>query len=159
MIWYNAQTLSLLNGLLPSLIRGQEFTALNEVMAAPIQELADELLYKMQHDSTVISLEKVLNEFQQVVGYDPTNHTETRQIYIEDGPVIERDWLYQKVEDKPKFLYLKSENNPDFIDVFPAQYYHFIVWIPATMVVEEKKFRAVIDYYKLAGKNYSIRKY
>lgn len=159
MIWYNAKTMSLLNGLLPSLIRGQEFTALNEVMAAPIQELADELLYKMQHDSTVISLEKVLNEFQQVVGYDPTNHTATRQIYIEDGPVIERDWLYQEVEDKPKFLYLDAENNPDFIDVFPEQYYHFIVWIPATMVVEQKKFKAVIDYYKLAGKNYSIRKY
>lgn len=159
MNWYNVQTLSLLNGLLPSLIRGQEFTALNEVMAAPIQELADELLYKMQHDSTVISLEKVLNEFQEVIGYDPSNHVATRQIYIEDGPVIERDWLFQENENQPKFWFLESENQPDFLDVFPAEYYHFIVWVPMGMVIQTEKFRAVLDYYKLAGKKYKIQKY
>ena len=111
----------------------------------------------MQHNSSVIYLEKVLNEHFEVDGYDVLDHVGTRTIYISDAPAKERDYIWQKEE--PETMWLDVVGEDEWIDVSPEVYYHFIVNIPTAISFDELQLRALIDYYKLAGKKYIIKTY
>lgn len=154
MIWQTFDVNKLGKIWLPTGLRKAGIEALIGVFIAPINTLYLKTLYQMQHDSRVIYLEKLLNETYEISGYDKNNHTDTRQIYIEDTPAIERMYIFQKEELKPLFL-----NDYVYLDVSPIVYYSFIVWVPETLVFDNKKMSRLIDYYRLAGKKFEIKTY
>lgn len=132
--------------------RDVHFSIFNKCFAFPLQNLSNDILYKMQHDSRVIYLEKILNENFNVSGYDFQNHENTKVVFIDDAPKPPTKYIYLKQEIPPKeYLYLGTKyltGNEDYFD--------FIVHIPSSYVFVEAKLRAIIDYYKLAGKKYKI---
>jgi hypothetical protein len=137
----------------PSFFTDERFEAFNSAFAKPLQVLADKTLYEMQHDSRVIYLEKMLNEYFEVATYNPNSHIATRQIYIVDTPQVPKTYIYQPEENQPLYLgevYLDRDN------VTTAD---FIVKIPIAIEFDEPRLRAVIDFYKLAGKKYIIETY
>jgi hypothetical protein len=97
-------------------------------------------------------LEKMLNEYFNVPGYNNQNHENTKVVFIDDAPKPPTKYIYLNQEIPPKeYLYLGTKyltGNEDYFD--------FIVHIPSSYVFIEAKLRAMIDYYKLAGKKYRI---
>jgi hypothetical protein len=170
--------------LLPTTLRRRNQKAFLTAVIAPLNSLYRDTLYKMQHTCQVIYLEKMLNEHYTVVGYDPTNHEATKLIYIEDAPRPPYKYIYlqEEIEFQGKpYLYLNSGvGNPntdlinnvtdEFGDEVPnwftsggivyltgdTIYNDFVVYVPINLTFDEIKMRALIDYYKLAGKKYTI---
>lgn len=108
----------------------------------------DNVLYILDHDSTVYSIENVLND-----RFDSAD----RMIYITDGFTKERIYLYTRVEDKPEYL------NPDITLYNRGDYadtgIDFIVWVPTAVTVSAQdliELRALVNRYKLAGKRFEI---
>lgn len=152
MNWVTINFKTLLALLLPSFLRQKRMLLWLSCLLQPLEELYNELLYKMQHTSQVIYLEKLLNEHFDVVGYDAKNHETTKQIVIEDAPFVAVNYLYLPAEIPPNpYLYLGTK----YISSV-ANYTDFIVKMPASIPYEETKLRMLIDYYKLAGKQYDI---
>ena len=154
MYWISANFKQQFLDLSPTFFRGERFEAFLGVFAKPLQTLADTTLYQMQHDSTVIYLEKVLNEYLQIATYNPLSHLATRQVYIEDAPQAIKNYIYQPEENSPVYLgtvYLDREVDLD--------QYHFIIKIPVSISFNEARLRAIVDFYKLAGKRYLIETY
>lgn len=147
----------------PTFFRGENFESFNKAYAKGLQSLSDSTLYFMQHDSRVIYLEKALNEFLEVPGYDPMNHLLTRKVYITDAPAKERDYLFLNNEPEVIWLYAEGETIPEedqeYLDVTPNIYYHFIINISNAITFDEATLRPKIDEYKLAGKQYIITTY
>ena len=153
MNWVIINFKTLLALLLPSFLRKKKQLLWLSCLLQPLEELYGELLYKMQHTSQVIYLEKLLNEHFEVVGYDPENHETTKQITIEDASFVPVNYVYLTAEIPPyPYLYLGTK----YISSV-ANYTDFIVKMPASIPYEETKLRLLIDYYKLAGKQYEIR--
>lgn len=147
----------------PSFFRDENFELFNKVYSKPLQKISNSLLYFMQHDSRVIYLEKVLNEFLEVPNYDPLNHLITRKVYIIDAPLKERDYLFLNNEPGVTWLYSEDEEideeDQEYIDVTPEIYYHFIINIHNSINYDEGILRSKINDYKLAGKQYIISTY
>jgi hypothetical protein len=152
MNWLSINFKDTFQALSPTFLRGENFQIFISSFSAALQSLSDELLYNMQHDSRVIYLEKVLNEYLNADNYDFLNHELTKLIYIDDAPKPPLKYLYLQEEIPPKeYLYLGTKyltGNEDYFD--------FFVFIPANYVFVEAKVRAIIDYYKLAGKKYKL---
>ncbi len=153
MNWYNIKFDWLFGDSLPTIKRGKKTLALFKAFAAPLQKIADETLYKMQHNGQVIYLEKVLNEWFSVAGYDTQDHDGTKTVFISDAPPVPRNYVYLNAEDNPLYLGTVSLGNPMAVN------YKFIVNVPSSYTFVEAKLRAVIDYYRLAGKKYIIVTY
>lgn len=137
----------------PTFFRDVRFDFFNSAFAAPLQSLADKTLYEMQHDSRVIYLEKVLNEYFEIETYNPNSHIATRQIYIIDTPKAPKTYIFQTEENQPVYLgtvYLDREQE------FNAD---FIIKVPEAIAFDEPKLRAMVNFYKLAGKKYLIQTY
>ena len=153
MNWHKLSFTILVNQCLPIVLRKAKTTAFLNCIVLPLQSLSDLTLYQMQHDSRVIYLEKMLNEYFEVATYNPNSHIATRQIYIVDTPQVPKTYIYQPEENQPLYLgevYLDRDN------VTTAD---FIVKIPIAIEFDEPRLRAVIDFYKLAGKKYIIETY
>lgn len=134
--------------------RSERFEAFASAFSKPLQTLANKTLYEMQHDSRVINLEKMLNEHFQVPTYNPNSHISTRRIYIVDSAQIAQNYIYQPEENQPIYLgtvYLDGDS--------ASNNYDFIVKIPIDIEFNELRTRALIDFYKLAGKKYIIETY
>ncbi len=162
MFWSTANFNELVKQLMPSFLRKERHIALIQSFVKPVQRLHDETLYQMQHDGRTIYLEKVLNEWFEVVGYDPQNHETTKLVYIDD--TIEEDKLYihQDLETEVIFLEDEPDNEDDiFLDGTNENdvAFSFIIFIPDTFVFDELKVRAVVDFYRYIGKKYSIQTY
>lgn len=162
MNWFSIDFSETLRQLSPTFFRGERFEAFNSSSGSALQSLSDDLLYKMQHDCSVIYLEKMLNEQFNISGYNRSNHVATRKIYIADAPFIERDYLHLNQENETIWLF--DDDEPDefeqeYIDVSLGNYYHFVVNIPESIEIDQVKLRALVDYYKLAGKKYIIETY
>jgi len=115
--------------------------------------------YKLSHTNQVIYLEKVLNEYYEVAGYDPTDHENTKGIYIDDGDKIPINYMYQPEEDKP--LYVEAPGLEYFMytpQEISASFTHFTVMVPVALSYEEVEMRGVIDYYTNT-KRYTIETY
>ena len=119
----------------------------------PLTIIHDDTLYKMQHDSTVVSLEKMLNEYLQIPTYNAMSHIATRQVIIVDAPKLAPAYVYQPDETQP--LYLGTA----YLDRNTLIGYQFVVKIPIGVAHDETQLRDRIDYYKLAGKQYTIETY
>ena len=153
MYWISTNFKQQFLDLSPTFFRGERFEAFLGAFAKPLQTLADTTLYQMQHDSTVIYLEKVLNEYLQIATYNPSSHIATRQIYIIDTAQAPKTYIYQTGENQP--LYLGTV----YLDREETTTADFIIKIPASVSFDELKLRAVVNFYKLAGKKYIIETY
>ena len=74
MNWAKIDFKRLVQLLLPTFLRKPQQTAFLNATIAPLETLYSETMYKMQHNGQVIYLEKVLNEFCDVAGYNSQNH-------------------------------------------------------------------------------------
>jgi len=118
-----------------------------------------EKLYQMSHNSQVVYLEKVLND-----QFD----NDLREIRIQNSPLLEPVWHYDKQDNKPVWYFDKQDNLPVwFRDQASFNDYNsdFEVIIPARLTPgtpeEVEKFetevKLLVDYYKLYSKKYIIK--
>ena len=153
MNWAQINFNRLIQMFLPINLRQPNQTVFLNSLIKPLNTLYNDTLYKMQHTCQVIYLEKMLNEYFSAVAYNAQNHVATKVVFIEDAPKPPIKYIYLTQEIPPKsFLYLRTQyltGDTDHID--------FIVNIPSSYVFIEEKLRAIIDYYKLAGKKYKIQ--
>lgn len=152
MTWQTISFNTLIELLLPSFLRKSRIIAILQSAVKPVDTLYQDTLYKMQHNSQVIYLEKMLNEYFEVSGYSPNNHELSKTVFISDAPESGKVYYYQEAENLPLYHGI-------VYDTTNTVNYKFIVNIPDTYVFVEAKLRAVIDFYKLAGKKYIIETY
>ena len=116
-------------------------------------------LYNLAHNSQVCYMEGVLN--------DTFDHI-SRGIFISDPAYHDPVYIYEVPEDKPVFLDLASEIGTSIIPLpDPVPLYtegetafmapSFIVNVPVTIAFDMARMKALIDQYRLSGRNvYSI---
>lgn len=110
--------------------------------------------YKLDHTAQVFSLENVLNDaFDRVA----------RRIYIEDGVYTFPVWFYDRVAVKPVYFFNKDEDQPvrfydrkslEKIDV------DFTVVLPTDLLLsnpEHIRLKALVDFYRLPDKTYTVK--
>lgn len=132
-------------------------------LAVALQKIANETLYKMQHNGTKIYLEKMLNESYNVPGYDHQNHHATKLIYIDDIPEADKLYIWQNPEVGVSFLEDDGDDNEDDIfldgDNEGVLSYSWIIFMPDTISFNELTLRALVDSYRYIGKKYTIEIY
>lgn len=151
-MWYKLDIERLTVMLLPTLSRQGRTMAWLRALTFPIGQLYNEWaafrdrnLYILAHSGQVVYLRKVLND-----SFD----TALRRIQIVDGNRFGRVYIYTSGEVKPAFLgkmYLR--NAIDFADTGVD----FIVLVPAGLQFNNFDMTALIDFYKLASKRYTIQ--
>jgi hypothetical protein len=161
MFWQTVNFFRLIQLLLPTFLRKHETTLFLNVILTPLSKIADETLYKMQHDGRTIYLEKMLNEHFGVLGYDHQNHDLTKKVYIEDLPEFPKLYIYQPEEEEVSFF----EDDDSDMDMFLDNdeegniSYSWIIYIPDTISFQEASLRALVDSYRYFGKRYKIEIY
>lgn len=110
----------------------------------------NELLIHM--NGQVIYIEHILNHY-----FDPVNES----IYISDAAQVEEGvTLYNKAEGNEKtILYNDAENEEEtyFFNLTELQNWpNFIINIPSAVSFNEEQLRALVNRYKMAGKNYKL---
>lgn len=149
--------------LLPTFLRKSKTIALVTSCTAPMQRIADETLYTMQHNGLKIYLEKMLNENYNVFGYDNQNHEVTKKIYIDDLPKLERLYIFQDGESG--VLFLEDDGVDSLDDVFldgdseGVFAYSWIIYVPDFISFNEISLRALVDSYRYIGKKYKVEIY
>ena len=114
-------------------------------MLYEFQQARESDLYNLEHNSQVRYLRKALNdEFDKVV----------RGINIEDGKQNARIYIYPRSANKPLylgkiFLYQRGSYIDGGVD--------FIVVLPRDLEYDKYKLEALVNFYKLAGKRWTIR--
>lgn len=153
-MWYNLDINKLTALLTPTFLRKEMFLAWLRVLHFPLIEIVDkfnfnrnENLYNLAHNGQVCYLRGALND-----RFDPSQ----RRIKIADGNRYQRQYIYTRGEQKPKFLgkiylYDRVDYGDTGVD--------FIVLIPNNLVFNEYEMKALVDFYKLASKRYKIQKY
>ncbi len=148
---------------LPTFLRKAKTVAFFESLLSPMQIIVDETLYKMQHTGKKIDLEKMLNESYGVIGYDPQNHEDTKLIYIDDIPEVEKLYIWQNEEPGISFLEDDDDDNEDdtFLDGDGDNVvsYSWIIFMPDTIAFTEITLRALVDNYRYVGKKYTVEIY
>lgn len=163
MLWQTINFFVLIEQLLPTFMRKDRIMLFLKALVTPLDKIHKDTLYKMQHDGITISLEKLLNEHFEVVGYDHQNHETTKTIYIDDVPQPEKLYIYQDEEDGVSFLEDDGDDNEN--DVFLDQdnenilSYSWVIYIPDTYEFQEYNIRALVDTYRYFGKKYKIETY
>jgi hypothetical protein len=158
MFWATLDFYKLVQLLLPTFLRKPKLILFLSCIIRPLDRIYQETLYKMQHDGKTIYLEKMLNEYYKVVGYDPNNHDATKQIVIDDLPEIEKLYIFQDLEDNVSFLEDADSSSDVFLDneTEGVVNYSWIIYIPATIAYDEPTVRALVDSYRYFGKKYKI---
>ena len=149
---YNLNIDKLLVLLTPTFLRKSKFVAWLRVLATPLNKLLDVFkkerekdLYNLTHNSQVCYLRKVLND-----EFDP----QLRRIKIEDGKRNTRLYIYQRRAKRPVYLgkvFLYQRDN--YIDGGVD----FVVVLPKNLHYDKYKLKALVNFYKLAGKRWTIR--
>lgn len=111
---YNVNWKRFVRFLTPNFMRQLRQIAWLEVLVSQVKSLhigfllfREEIIYKLRFNSQIIYLEKRLND-----KWDNTN----RGIYIENTADIDRNYLYNKIELRPKtFLHNKYDPNRTYI--------------------------------------------
>lgn len=163
MFWSTINIEKLSRDFLSSSLRDDKFVALSNVFLMPLQNIADETLYKMQHNGTKIYLEKMLNESYSVPGYDHQNHEDTKLIYIDDLPAENKLYIWQDEEPENTFLEDDGDENEDDIflngDTEGNVIFSWTIYMPDTIAFNEITLRALVDSYRYIGKKYTIEIY
>jgi hypothetical protein len=163
MFWLTVKYKELIKQLLWGDVRKPKTIAFLGAIINPLEKIYDKTLYQQQHDGRTIYLEKVLNEFFEIVGYDNQNHEQTKLVYIEDVLTQPKLYLYQELEDEVSFL--EDEPDNDLEDIFldgeneNDVAFSFIVFVPDTYPFSEPFLRELIDQYRYIGKKYTIQTY
>lgn len=153
MTWLLINFVAIVEQILPSFFRKTKVYAFFNALLRPLQTLSDKTLYQMQHDSRLIYLEKMLNEFLQVPLYDPLRHEATRKVYIIDSYRPMKQYIFKNAESRPLYLgtvYLGKQVNDGG---------NFVIKIPVSLAFNELRLKAEVDFYKLSGKKYTIETY
>lgn len=149
---YSTIDIDVLNEMfLPTVLRTKEVKAFVNSMTTPIKQLYKETLYKMEHNGSVIYLEKMLNEHYGIIGYNKNNHVATRKIFITGAPIVPRVYVYRPEEQKPVYLGTAYLN-------LPEPQYDFIINVPSSLDYDETALRMLVNYYK-DTKQYIIQTY
>lgn len=153
-MWFNVDWNRLVLLLLPTIFRKTSIVAFLQALIFPISQLhydwkikrVDEDWYKLNHNGQVCKLRKVLNDKLDM---------SLRRIYINDGNAFPRKYIYTRAENKPvfigkTFIYQNDEYTNTGVD--------FTVFVPSEIInTEVFKLKALIEFYKLAGKRYKIQ--
>ena len=149
---YNLNIDKLLVLLTPTFLRKRKLVAWLRTLAMPLNKLLDDFkvhrerdLYNLTHNSQVCYLRKALND-----EFDP----QLRRIKIEDGTRNIRRYIYQRNVNRPlylgrMFLYLRGNYIDGGVD--------FVVVLPRGLEYDKYKLEALVNFYKLAGKRWTIR--
>ena len=149
---YNLNIDKLLVLLTPTFLRKRKLVAWLRTLAMPLNKLLDDFkvhrerdLYNLTHNSQVCYLCKALND-----EFDP----QLRRIKIEDGTRNIRRYIYQRNVNRPlylgrMFLYLRGNYIDGGVD--------FVVVLPRGLEYDKYKLEALVNFYKLAGKRWTIR--
>ncbi|MES2701875.1 MAG: hypothetical protein V4649_04505 [Bacteroidota bacterium] len=144
--------------LLPVRLRNDKMLAWIKCLVRPVGELhnvfkADRTanLYQLAHNSQIVYLQAALNDL-----FDPA----IRGIVIVDGAFEDPLFIYLPAEDEPLWLGLTGESttypNPRalYTDTETTLLGNcFIVKVPVAVSFDMARMRAIIDKYRLAGKN------
>jgi hypothetical protein len=146
--------------LLPVRLRKANMKAWTRCLVVPVKWLYNlfmasrtENLYFLAHNSQVVYLEGVLNDV-----FDPVS----RGIYIEDGLYEDALFTYLDTESQPQWLGLVSEAGSTTYPVPQVLYTSaetatlgnaFVVNVPVAIVFDLNRMNALIDKYRIAGKN------
>jgi hypothetical protein len=127
----------------------------------PLADLFTQLTYKMQHDGTVLSIEKVMNDYFQVLGYNAQNHDATKTVYIENIVPSNRLYIFQDQENETSFLEDADSEDDIFIELDDENHFQhsWILFIPASYTFDEKKIAKFLEDYVYIGNNYKIQTY
>lgn len=143
------------------LLKGFLNAVLKPIKTAHADFLAYRLnaLYRVQHNSQIVSMEAVLNdEFDNSF----------RRIRIQNVKFRDALFFYEPEENKEVFFYDPVDMMPKYFyneDDFQGNGVDFVVCVPPILrplnAQEEfaflTKMRGLIDYYKLYAKNYDIQ--
>ena len=158
---------SLSKQLIPVRLRKPNTRAWLRALLAPVRWLharfkanRDATLYSMAHNSQVVYLQAALNDT-----FDPVG----RGIIIEDGPYEDPLFVYLTPELVPLWLGLDSETGT-MPFATPATLftegetllmgYAFIVKVPVSVSFDTDRMKALIDKYRIAGRNiYQVTTY
>ena len=145
--------------LVPTFLREPKTLAWLNALTQPVKTLysiffswKEQVVYDSQHEGSVVSLEKVLND-----AFDPEN----RGIYILNAEVLDTSHLY---DNENQYLY----DNEDMYLLDPFVYngdgIDFTVHLPAAIepateaeiTTFEIQIRAKVDTFKFDGLNYNL---
>lgn len=151
--------------LTPIMFRKKKMIDWLEVLLQPLSELnrlfikfRNDSVYKVVHNGQVFSLEQVLNDSFDF--YD-------RRIYILDRDYTDFLYIYPAEDDKPIYIYEESENRSVYVydeSAYESPGYEFIVHMPLDSKPSteealkniETQIKALVNYYKLVSKRYTI---
>ena len=148
---YNFNIDKLLVLITPTFLRKRKLVAWLRTLAMPLNKLLDDFkvhrerdLYNLIHNSQVCYLRKALND-----AFDP----QLRRIKIEDGRQNQRLYIYPRSANRPLylgrvFLYQRGAYIDGGVD--------FIVVLPQGLEYDRYKLEALVNFYKLAGKRWTI---
>lgn len=128
-----------------------------------LSDLQNKSLYRMQHDGTAISLEKLLNDYFEVADYNPIDHDGTKTVYIED--IIQGDFLFIHQDNEGEAVFIQDDDDDNDDDLFLDNdnegnlELKFRIMIPDTYSFNERKLRDFIDSYRYIGTTYTIETY
>ena len=137
--------------LTPTFLRKPKLIAWLRTLAMPLNKLLDDFkvhrerdLYNLTHNSQVCYLRKALND-----EFDP----QLRRIKIEDGRQNQRLYIYPRSANRPLyigkvFLYQRGSYIDGGVD--------FVVVLPHGLEYDRYKLEALVNFYKLAGKRWTI---
>ena len=164
MFWSTINFSKLVELLLPTFRRKMKTIAFFNVLLSPMQIIAEETLYKMQHDGRKMYLEKMLNEFYKVNSYNHQDHENTKLIYIDNVGSDAKLYINQDYETDVVFLEDDGVDD-DALDLFLDEGadnslgYSFIIFMPDTISFNEIPLRTLVDSYRYLGYKYIIEVY
>jgi hypothetical protein len=144
--------------LIPKVLRTGFNVAWLKALVAPVVTLYNELLsyredvlYKLSHNGQVCYLEGALNDAFDIV---------LRRIYISDAGGAVVTLINRDTDDNLTFINRDSDGDALLIHNDSAYFggsYDFIVNIPYQFTEAEMyRLKALVDYYKLAGKRFDV---
>lgn len=127
------------------------------VLYTEFKKYRADVIYRLEHDSTVYSIENVLND-----SFDP----QLRRIEIKDVFEGQPLYFYEEAANKPVYFYPESDNKPVYFygdSYFAPATTDFIVLMPddlkppiGSLSLRISEIKKEVDYYKLASKRYEI---
>ncbi|WP_038531813.1 hypothetical protein [Formosa agariphila] len=161
-MWYSINYKRLAILVLPINIRQPRVIAYLHALISPLVNLHYNWrqyrlanIYKLEHSWQVCSMRGALND-----RFD----AEQRRIFINDGDVHAAFYIYTEGEDRPNYIYTETEiglgANKTWLyneNELVGSAADFTVYVPLEIMnLQQYEVIGLIDFYKLAGKNYKI---
>ena len=161
-MWYSINYKRLGVLLLPVALRQAKLIAYVQALLSPLvglhydwRQYREQNIYKLNHSWQVCSMRGALND-----RFD----TEQRRIYINDGDIHNAFYIYTEAEAIHKNMYTETELNAGATPIWlynenelSGTAADFTVYVPLEIFNKQLyEVIGLIDFYKLAGKNYKI---